>query len=290
MENQDNLQKKNIKVKIFLLLILFLFIILFILFLYFWMQNLKNKEDLNLGGNNLVETSFEKEEKIKNNSSKSPYSSEYIKTKEALAEKNIEKCRELEDEHKISNCIYSLATQYKDKELCFQIEDSQLQEKCQEFFLYLQVLEDKNAEECLKLQFNNFKEACLNTIFQEKNNISYCANFSDLVRDKCENMYYKQKAIKEKDSAVCSQINDEGKMESCYHVLENTIADSDGDGLSDTMERSYGLNPHDSDTDSDGLDDSSEFNYKSDPKNPDTDGDGYLDGAEVEAGFSPIGE
>lgn len=58
--------------------------------------------------------------------------------------------------------------------------------------------------------------------------------------------------------------------------------DSDGDGLSDDMERRIGTDPHDPDSDNDGLSDGQEvLVHKTDPLNPDTDYDLLKDGAEV---------
>ncbi|MDD5707278.1 MAG: OmpA family protein [Kiritimatiellae bacterium] len=58
--------------------------------------------------------------------------------------------------------------------------------------------------------------------------------------------------------------------------------DSDGDGLSDEMERKIGTDPFDPDTDKDGLTDGQEvLTYKTDPLNPDTDFDMLKDGPEV---------
>jgi len=68
-----------------------------------------------------------------------------------------------------------------------------------------------------------------------------------------------------------------------------TVADSDGDGLTDDEEKSLGTDPLKADTDSDGLTDWAEIKiYKSDPLNPDTDGDTYKDGEEVINGYDPL--
>jgi len=58
--------------------------------------------------------------------------------------------------------------------------------------------------------------------------------------------------------------------------------DSDSDGLPDTWEMTYGLNPDDQndalfDLDNDSLTNLEEYKKGTDPTNPDTDGDGYLD-------------
>jgi hypothetical protein len=67
--------------------------------------------------------------------------------------------------------------------------------------------------------------------------------------------------------------------------------DTDGDGLMDGEElMGWGTDPLKADTDGDGLSDYNEVKvYGTDPLNPDTDGDGYSDGWEVNNGFNPLG-
>jgi hypothetical protein len=65
--------------------------------------------------------------------------------------------------------------------------------------------------------------------------------------------------------------------------LNGSPNDSDGDGMSNAWEATYGLNPFDpsdaaADPDDDGLTNLGEFNTGTDPTDPDTDDDGYLDG------------
>ncbi|MBL4798885.1 MAG: hypothetical protein JKY50_15825, partial [Oleispira sp.] len=61
-----------------------------------------------------------------------------------------------------------------------------------------------------------------------------------------------------------------------------TLADTDGDGLSDSVERSLNLDPRSRDTDSDLLSDAHEYNgIFSNPSKQDSDGDGLMDGEEV---------
>lgn len=72
-----------------------------------------------------------------------------------------------------------------------------------------------------------------------------------------------------------------------YQLLEQ---DTDGDGLSDRLEGSYGTNPLVRDTDGDGLSDGSEVNQGTNPLNGDTDGDGLPDGEEIALGTDPSQE
>ena len=69
------------------------------------------------------------------------------------------------------------------------------------------------------------------------------------------------------------------------------MTDTDGDGLSDGYEYSYGLNAvvHDSSTDfdGDGLTNLQEFQLGTDPTNTDTDGDGIPDDQDAQPLFNP---
>ena len=63
---------------------------------------------------------------------------------------------------------------------------------------------------------------------------------------------------------------------------ESGDADSDGDGLTNRVEKELGTDPKNPDSDGDGLSDGSEVNtHKTNPLNGDSDGDGLKDGEEV---------
>jgi hypothetical protein len=71
---------------------------------------------------------------------------------------------------------------------------------------------------------------------------------------------------------------------------DSNVKDTDGDGLSDYDEiKVYNTDPKNIDNDVDGLSDYEEVKiYKSDPLKADTDSDGYDDGAEVKGGYDPL--
>jgi hypothetical protein len=73
-----------------------------------------------------------------------------------------------------------------------------------------------------------------------------------------------------------------------FYNTNPLIADTDRDGLSDGDEVTRGSDPLDEDTDNDGLLDGEEVTLGTDPKVNDSDGDGRLDGAEVAAGTDPL--
>jgi hypothetical protein len=75
--------------------------------------------------------------------------------------------------------------------------------------------------------------------------------------------------------------------------LNGSAADTDGDGMSNVWEVSYGLNPYNpadgsGDPDSDGLTNSAECLAGTVPTDADSDNDGILDGAEVLHGQNPL--
>lgn len=73
------------------------------------------------------------------------------------------------------------------------------------------------------------------------------------------------------------------------HGLDDTLIDTDGDGLKDSREfNNSSLNPTTNDTDSDGLLDAQELELGTDPANADTDNDGAKDGVEVDLGSNPL--
>ncbi|MFW2386331.1 MAG: LamG-like jellyroll fold domain-containing protein [Akkermansiaceae bacterium] len=71
--------------------------------------------------------------------------------------------------------------------------------------------------------------------------------------------------------------------------MDSVLADADGDGMPDTYENLYGLNPAvndaDLDLDNDMLTNIEEFTLGTIPNDNDTDDDGYLDGVETNTGI-----
>jgi len=76
-------------------------------------------------------------------------------------------------------------------------------------------------------------------------------------------------------------------------VGNNTDLDDDNDGMLDSWELTYGLNPTDAtdaalDDDADGLSNLQEYQHSTDPALWDTDADGMADGWEIEYGLNPL--
>ena len=93
-------------------------------------------------------------------------------------------------------------------------------------------------------------------------------------------------------TALVSAMN-EGTLGLMRIAVSSGPLDSDGDGMADDWELTYGFNPNDPsdaplDADGDGLTNLDEFRRDTDPRNVDSDGDGVRDGTEVQTGSDPL--
>ena len=85
------------------------------------------------------------------------------------------------------------------------------------------------------------------------------------------------------DDAICDY------LDSCPTFDNNSLTDSDSDGLTDFEECLLGTDAADADSDNDTLSDYDEVEvYSTDPLAIDTDLDGYTDGEEITAGSDPL--
>lgn len=98
------------------------------------------------------------------------------------------------------------------------------------------------------------------------------------------------KNVPSDDIGNTDQAGDNNANNSSKIQADNSSADSDQDGLTDSEEAILGTDINAADTDNDGLFDRDEVKvYHTDPLKADTDGDGYSDGAEVKGGYNPLG-
>ena len=65
------------------------------------------------------------------------------------------------------------------------------------------------------------------------------------------------------------QIEDVNSISLVFQLISADVKDSDGDGLSDDLESSYGTNPFNADTDGDGSNDRFEIEEDTNPNSPD---------------------
>lgn len=225
----------------------------------------------------------------KKSGSETQYSEDYKKVRQGALENDIKYCDKLKDYGR-DNCIYDIASVNNNKELCAAIENAELRKKCDELMTSREAIAAEDISGCLNINDDYSKEQCLVEIFKKYNNTKQCAVLVPDIKNKCLNIVYGNISLREGDSKICENINDNGVKSDCQLAATNKPKDSDNDGLLDSQELSYGTNAFSADTDSDGLNDLDELSkYFTDPNNPDTDTDGHKDGDEVKKGFNPNG-
>lgn len=96
------------------------------------------------------------------------------------------------------------------------------------------------------------------------------------------------------DNAYVITVNvSDGVYSSSRSVAITVEGDTDGDGMSDMFEITYGFDMNSShdgvlNSDADSLTNAQEYSYRTNPLDPDSDGDGLYDDVEIAAGRDPL--
>jgi hypothetical protein len=214
---------------------------------------------------------------------------DYEVARQASVLKDDNKCRSLEGKAK-DDCFYKIANDYLEKKYCDEIIDDESKKRCQDIFIYNNIIKTGDDQQCFSLQTDFYKNNCLEYFFSKIENLNDCEKFNTENKIRCRDIVNKKNAYTENSLDMCNDIGDEFMKNDCRQIIKSKPKDSDGDGLADSEELSYGSNAFKADTDDDGLNDLDELSkYFTDPKNPDTDGDGHTDGEEIRNGFNPGG-
>jgi len=214
---------------------------------------------------------------------------DYETMRQASMAKDDKKCRSLDGEARDS-CFYKIANDNLEIKYCDEIADNEVKKKCQDIFTYNNIVKTGDSQQCSSLQTDFYQNNCLEYFFSRMEDQKECEKFTADSKIRCQDVVNKKKAYAENDLKICDNIGDEFMKNDCQQIIKNKPKDSDGDGLPDSQELSYGTDAFKADTDGDGLSDLEELSkYFTDPKNPDTDGDGFTDGDEVKNGFNPNG-
>ncbi len=188
-------------------------------------------------------------------------------------------------------CLTSVAISANNKEICDMIADEEEKNKCQEMFLFNEITRGEDENKCLGLRTEELKSRCLNDFFWKWDEPEKCARLEGDNKTNCEDIINNKTAYDSGDVKNCAKIKNENLKTDCEATVSKKPKDTDGDGIIDSIEMSYGIDPFKADTDGDGLNDLDELSkYFTNPENSDTDGDGYSDGDEVKSGYNPKGE
>ncbi|NTU98480.1 hypothetical protein HGA64_00520 [Candidatus Falkowbacteria bacterium] len=207
----------------------------------------------------------------------------------AVSAKDPAICAELKDQPVMDSCYASVSQLLSDKTICIKIVELAARVRCIDFLTFRDKLKSLTKADCDSFNSNEIKTTCYNQLFSSYDKLTQCDEFLESQKSQCVDMVNSRLAIANRDDD-CEAVVNESMKSSCKIAVSNTPKDSDKDGLSDTLEISYGTDSFKADTDGDGLKDGEEITgYQTDPKNADTDKDGHGDGEEVKGGFNPLG-
>jgi len=261
--------------------------LLLAIIIYFIFAN--NGKLQNFGFNNINKTSLNQATSSQDQTSapqltQTQIFDNYEKQKEILYSKNIDNCATLIEQDEINECVSTMAIDAKKPEDCNRISgDDKLKNECFSSIEYLGASWGDDPNKCSTLRDQPLSDNCFEEYFVKLNNTSQCDTVNDADRKiQCNDMVNKRQAIVFNKPEACSLISGSQMKADCQKVKIVLPLDSDGDGLPDDIEISFGTNPFKADTDGDGLSDYEEINkYHTNPLNTDTDNDGLSDYDEI---------
>lgn len=240
-----------------LLVLLLLLIIYFLLF-----KNGSSKIDSKL----TEETRLSQERDAQNQ--KQIYE-DYEKQLAALYAKNIDNCQSLAGVKEINKCVNKIAIQAGNKEYCERItEDNKLKGECLNSIDYFAISWGDDPNECNTLIDDVWADNCWEEYFVKLERVEQCSVVKDENRKKqCFDLVNNRLATVFNQPEACDLITDQELKINCQLNKSILPLDSDGDGLSDDIEMSFGTNPFRADTDGDGANDYAEINkYHTNPR------------------------
>jgi len=227
-------------------------------------------------------------ENLSNNQNNQAGNKEEAKYPPSVFNGSVEECEKEEDANKKNLCNYSLAISNNKSEFCDKILNNEnLFKDCKDALKYNEIIKSGDIAKCKELP-EKMVDKCYNEFFRSWGGLKDCADLKDELRVKCEDIMNHRKAFQEGNKKACNSIKNSDLKADCVNIAGNKAKDTDGDGIDNSDEKSYGTDSYKADTDSDGLDDYKElFVYLTDPRKADTDSDGFSDGDEVKNGYDP---
>lgn len=225
-----------------------------------------------------------------NNQAEMKRNQDYEAEKKAILEKDIGNCLKV-DPKIIDECIYRVAKGNNDVAVCDKIAKDDMKAECRESVAYEGIIKGEDIKKCSGLKIERIYSQCLMGFFWKWDDLEKCSGIEGKDRENCRDVINKKSAYQDNDESKCGDVINKELKDDCFAVLKSKPKDSDSDGLLDSDEISYGINPYLADTDKDGLGDLDELKtYFTNPKIADTDNDGFSDGDEVKNGYNPKGD
>ena len=184
--------------------------------------------------------------------------SDYETIDTAVEEKDTAACAQLNNPENLDKCIRTVAIGNNNPKFCQEIKDDSRRKKCLEFLDYAKIILGTEVDECPRLTDPDIRKDCQSAFFWKWDDVADCKIFPDYEKRICRDIILKKQALTKKDPRLCEQIVDTALKGDCQQSIKDKPKDSDGDGLPDSLERSYGSNPFKADTDGDGLSDGDE--------------------------------
>ncbi|MFZ2681888.1 MAG: thrombospondin type 3 repeat-containing protein [Patescibacteria group bacterium] len=189
------------------------------------------------------------------------------------------------DDGPLESCLTLIARDQMSLETCKALS-GQAQVSCTDEVLLLKANADKSLANCAQITDEATEGTCLAQVSALLVAQGKCAE-AGVESGVCDGIALVSAAMQTGDPAACAALADEEQRYECEQGI-NSI-DEDRDGLVLSAEFSLGLSDSIADGDGDGLSDGDEVHvHGTDPTKTDTDGDGFTDGGEVQTGYDPL--
>lgn len=173
--------------------------------------------------------------------------SRYDARDEAASKKDPAICRKLGSEFSDS-CILNIAIKTKDEAYCQEIGEPKAKEECLQLFVKRTVLAGTDIARCQEITDATMHQGCLLEFFNRFGAIDQCGPFAGAEKDLCLDIVNNRTAVQKGEAKLCAEIKDLAMRRNCSEVVSLMPIDSDRDGVSDDLERSYGTDPSKPDT------------------------------------------
>jgi hypothetical protein len=181
---------------------------------------------------------------------------------QAVASNDVSFCALIGDEQSLALCQETLALQSGDLEICDDIDNEEVKQECLNQVRLKSSLSGKNIAGCLEIDSDMQQKYCVETMASGASVVD-CQKFDNrILQEACLSTVYYNQARDSKQATICQNIPELVKRANCLSELQgiDLHSDADNDGLDFLQEIVAGINPNLADSDGDGYSDSDEQN------------------------------